>query len=46
MVKDNIDVAKHLIEGKLEFVIKTPDDLAKDEGDIVLNQREKSRLLS
>ncbi len=36
IVKDNIDVAKHLIEGKLEFIIKTPEDLANDEGDIVL----------
>ncbi len=35
MVKDNLDVAKHLIEGKLEFVVKTPNDLAHDEGDIV-----------
>jgi glycine/D-amino acid oxidase-like deaminating enzyme/nitrite reductase/ring-hydroxylating ferredoxin subunit len=35
MIKDNVDVAKHLIEGKLEFVIKTPDDLTHDEGDIV-----------
>lgn len=35
MVKDNLDVAKHLIQGKLEFVVKTPDDLAADEGAIV-----------
>lgn len=36
MVKDNLDVAKHLIEGKLEYILKTPDDLNNDEGDIVL----------
>lgn len=36
MIKDNIDVAKHLIEGKLEFIVKTPDDLTNDEGAIVL----------
>ena len=35
MVKDNLDVAKHLIQGKLEFVVKTPNDLAHDEGEIV-----------
>ena len=36
MVKDNLDVAKHLLEGKLEFIVKTPNDLAHDEGDIVI----------
>lgn len=36
IIKDNIDVAKHLLEGKLEFIVKNPRDLANDEGDIVI----------
>ena len=35
MVKDNADVAKHLIQGKLSIVHKKPDDLGIDEGAIV-----------
>lgn len=35
MIKDNVDVAKHLIQGKLEFVVRTPADLGDDEGAIV-----------
>lgn len=31
----NVDVAKHLIEGKLEFVRKSPEDLENDEGSVV-----------
>ncbi|MFF2484643.1 FAD-dependent oxidoreductase [Paenibacillus sp. NPDC058071] len=32
LVKENLDVAKHLIAGKLELVRKTPDEVGKDEG--------------
>lgn len=35
MIKDNTDVAKHMIQGKLSILHKTPDDLGKDEGAIV-----------
>ena len=32
LVVDNLDVAKHLIGGKLEMVRRNPEDLAPDEG--------------
>lgn len=32
----NADVAKHFIQGKLEFIPKTPDELAIDEGSPVM----------
>ncbi|MGO4543811.1 FAD-dependent oxidoreductase [Paenibacillus sp. 2TAB23] len=35
LIVDNIDVAKHLIAGKLEMVNKRPEDLALDEGSVV-----------
>ncbi|WP_138751647.1 FAD-dependent oxidoreductase [Paenibacillus sinopodophylli] len=35
LIVDNLDVAMHLIEGKLELVNKHPEDLANDEGCIV-----------
>lgn len=35
MIKDNADVAKHMIQGKLSILHKTPDDLGTDEGAIV-----------
>jgi glycine/D-amino acid oxidase-like deaminating enzyme/nitrite reductase/ring-hydroxylating ferredoxin subunit len=31
----NMDVAKHLIEGKLEFALRKPEDLTNDEGAVV-----------
>ncbi|MFY0148077.1 FAD-dependent oxidoreductase [Bacillus cytotoxicus] len=31
----NLDVAKHLIEGKLEFALREPEDLANGEGAVV-----------
>jgi glycine/D-amino acid oxidase-like deaminating enzyme/nitrite reductase/ring-hydroxylating ferredoxin subunit len=34
-ISTNADVAKHLIEGKLEFAIRKPEDLFKDEGAVV-----------
>jgi glycine/D-amino acid oxidase-like deaminating enzyme/nitrite reductase/ring-hydroxylating ferredoxin subunit len=35
LVVDNVDVAKHLIGGKLEMVRRKPEDLAPDEGSAV-----------
>lgn len=35
LVVENLDVAKHLISGKLEMVRKKPEDLAADEGSVV-----------
>lgn len=35
LVVDNVDVAKHLIAGKLEMVHNRPEDLAADEGGVV-----------
>ncbi|WP_230127739.1 FAD-dependent oxidoreductase [Bacillus sp. CECT 9360] len=35
LIKDNADVAKHLIQGKFAMVHKGPDDLGKDEAAIV-----------
>ncbi|CAM4280525.1 glycine/D-amino acid oxidase-like deaminating enzyme/nitrite reductase/ring-hydroxylating ferredoxin subunit [Paenibacillus endophyticus] len=35
LIVDNLDVAKHLIAGKLEMVNKRPEDLALDEGSVV-----------
>lgn len=35
-VMQNTDVAKHLIEGKIEVVVRTPNDLANGEGAVVL----------
>ncbi|WP_147535068.1 FAD-dependent oxidoreductase [Bacillus marasmi] len=35
LVTDNLDVAKHLIKGKLELVKRQPEDLANDEGAVV-----------
>ncbi|MCL6584900.1 MAG: FAD-dependent oxidoreductase [Anoxybacillus sp.] len=32
----NTDVAKHLVEGKIEVIVRTPDDLANGEGAVVL----------
>ncbi|MBO9131030.1 FAD-dependent oxidoreductase [Bacillus sp. 165] len=34
-ISQNADVAKHLIEGKLEFALRKPEDLANDEGAVV-----------
>lgn len=34
--KENVDVAKHLIKGKLEIADKNPEDLANDEGAVVM----------
>lgn len=34
-LKENIDVAKHLIEGKLEYPLRTTDELSNDEGAVV-----------
>lgn len=34
-VSQNLDVAKHLIEGKLEFVLRKPEDLENGEGSVV-----------
>ena len=34
-ISTNTDVAKHLIEGKLEFALRKPEDLAPDEGAVV-----------
>ncbi|MBM7585150.1 glycine/D-amino acid oxidase-like deaminating enzyme/nitrite reductase/ring-hydroxylating ferredoxin subunit [Bacillus pakistanensis] len=34
-IKENADVARHLVKGKLEIPMKTPDDLRVDEGDVV-----------
>jgi len=36
LIVDNADVAKHLIAGKLEMAHKRPEDLALDEGSVVL----------
>ncbi|CAM3444801.1 FAD-dependent oxidoreductase [Paenibacillus lupini] len=35
LITDNVDVAKHLITGKLEHVKKRPEQLEKDEGSVV-----------
>lgn len=35
IVKDNLDVAKHLIQGKFAMVSKLPEELTNDEGAIV-----------
>lgn len=35
LVKDNLDVAKHLIKGKVEMITRQPEDLADDEGAVV-----------
>lgn len=35
LIADNLDVAKHLIAGKLEMVYRQPEDLANDEGAVV-----------
>ncbi|OIK12477.1 FAD-dependent oxidoreductase [Bacillus sp. MUM 13] len=35
LIKDNADVAKHLVQGKFSIVHKNPEDLANDEGAIV-----------
>ncbi|MGO4539176.1 FAD-dependent oxidoreductase [Paenibacillus sp. 2TAB19] len=35
VVVDNLDVAKHLIEGKLDIVHKHPTDMQNDEGGVV-----------
>ncbi|MEV5024845.1 FAD-dependent oxidoreductase [Paenibacillus sp. LPE1-1-1.1] len=35
LVVENVDVAKHLLAGKLEMVNKRPEDLAPDEGSVV-----------
>ncbi|MDQ0218619.1 FAD-dependent oxidoreductase [Peribacillus cavernae] len=35
VMKDNADVAKHLIQGKFAMVYQTPDDLGNDEAAIV-----------
>ncbi|PGS03504.1 FAD-dependent oxidoreductase [Bacillus pseudomycoides] len=34
-VSQNLDVAKHLIEGKLEFALRKPEDLENGEGAVV-----------
>jgi glycine/D-amino acid oxidase-like deaminating enzyme/nitrite reductase/ring-hydroxylating ferredoxin subunit len=34
-ISQNVDVAKHLIEGKLEFALRKPEDLVNDEGAVV-----------
>jgi glycine/D-amino acid oxidase-like deaminating enzyme/nitrite reductase/ring-hydroxylating ferredoxin subunit len=34
-ITTNTDVAKHLISGKLEFVVKTPEELENEEGSVV-----------
>jgi glycine/D-amino acid oxidase-like deaminating enzyme/nitrite reductase/ring-hydroxylating ferredoxin subunit len=36
VISINADVAKHLIKGKLEYIPKSPNDLGKDEGAVVL----------
>lgn len=35
-IKENVDVAKHLIKGKLEIADKNPEDLKNDEGAVVM----------
>lgn len=35
LVKDNLDVAKHLFTGKVEMVKRQPEDLSNDEGAVV-----------
>lgn len=35
-IKENVDVAKHLLEGKLEMAPRTIDDLENDEGSAVV----------
>jgi len=35
-IKENADVAKHLIKGKLEIADKNPEDLKNDEGAVVM----------
>ena len=34
-ISTNFDVAKHLVEGKLEYPLRDIDDLEKDEGSVV-----------
>lgn len=34
-ISTNVDVAKHLIAGKLEYPLRSPDDLTEDEGAVV-----------
>lgn len=34
-VSVNVDVAKHLVAGKLEYPLRSPDDLVEDEGAVV-----------
>ncbi|WP_199426088.1 FAD-dependent oxidoreductase [Thermaerobacillus caldiproteolyticus] len=35
-ITQNLDVAKHLVEGKVEVAIRTPEDLANGEGAVVV----------
>lgn len=35
LITDNVDVAKHLIAGKLELIRKKPEEVAEDEGSVV-----------
>lgn len=35
LIADNVDVAKHLIAGKLELVRKKPEEVTEDEGGVV-----------
>jgi Rieske Fe-S protein len=35
-ITQNLDVAKHLVEGKIEVVVRTPEDLANGEGAVVI----------
>ena len=35
-ISTNLDVAKHLLKGKLEFVPKDPSDLQNDQGSVVM----------
>lgn len=35
-ITQNLDVTKHLIEGKIEMAVRTPNDLANGEGAVVL----------
>lgn len=34
-IRTNVDVAKHLIAGKLEYPLRNPEDLVEDEGAVV-----------
>lgn len=42
IIKDNLDVAKHLVEGKLELVRKRPEEVAKDEGSVVTHNGQRA----